>query len=343
MNIEDYVIIAPQIKHQKIVFFNSRQGSVQIYSNIDQVERFITDDNYVSDVPQGNIIGTLNIVCKPGLFKNEVNQYLNGKFIKKEDTIYNVGVENTIFQDEQSSLLINHYPVCNLFYFNANQNYALCVIPNKDVTGFLAKMAIKKIYANYYYKTMAYFSLHASCVTYLDMAFVFIAGGRAGKTTSFLNLVSDRYLPMNDDVLFWKCEQDDIIIDSIPLKVNVRESCLPYLLFPFDTTMCEKGFDNELYASSEELFKKAFVSPAKLKAIFIPEIGHASTKIIKIDSKDYLKRILRSCMTHGQLTPDENFAVSFNRLMKCAIYKIEISNDTEEFLTNFNLFVDSIM
>ncbi len=342
MNIDDYVIIAPQKKHLNVVFFNIRQGSIQINTNIDHVERFITDDSYISDTAKGNIIGSVSIICKPGLFKNEVNQYVDGQFIKKEDLIYSVGVENTIFCNEESNLLINHYPVCNLLYFNTNHNYALCVIPSEDVAGFLAKMAIKRLSANYNYRTKAYFSLHASCVTYLDMAFVFIAGGRAGKTTSYLNLVSDRYFPMNDDVLFWKCEQDDITIDSIPLKVNIRENSLRYLRFPLDLTICNKGFDNELYVSTDKLFNKTISSPSKLKAIFIPEINHKITTIKRINSKDYLKRILRSCMTHDQLTLDENFVESFNRLMKYSIYKIEISDDAEEFLTCFNAFVNTV-
>lgn len=340
MKLEDYVMILPQYKKQDTVYFDIRVGAVKIYSNIHQLERFLCDSKYMKAQTKSKVIGTVDIVCKPGLFKNETNRFLNGQFIRRDDEIYREGVENTIFHSDNSSLLVNHYPVCNLFYFNEKTNNALCVIPTEDTAGFVAKMAVKRICAAYYYKDLSYFSLHAAGVVYQNKAFLFAAGGRAGKTTAFLNLVSDRYEPINDDILFWKFEQEGIMIDSIPLMVNVREDSIPYLKFFLDNKNCEKGFDGEFYVSTETLFKKSLLMPAKLEAIFIPETGYSETRIIKVEMRDYLKRMLRCCMAHNKLIPDEYFLVAFNKLAEYPLYKIEISNNAEEFLERFNSFVD---
>ncbi len=341
MKLEDYVMILPQKKMQDTGFFHTKMGDIKIHSNIYHIERFLCDDRYMNAQSRSDIIGTVNIVCKPGLFKNEVNRFISGQFIRKDDKIYSEGIENTIFCNGDSSLLVNHYPVGSIFYYNESQNDAVCVIPTEDVAGFLAKMAVKRVCATYYYKAMAYFSMHAAGVIYQNRAFLFAAGGRAGKTTAYLNLVNDRYYPINDDIVFWKYGQEGIIIDSIPLKVNIRESSIPYLKFTLDKRICEKGFDSEFYVSTESLLNKSLLTTVRLEAIFIPETGHSKTRILKVEMRDYLKRMLRCCMAHSSLVADENFAIAFNKLAEYPLYKIEISDSVEDFLACFNAFIDS--
>ena len=207
---------------------------------------------------------------------------------------------------------------------------------------YVTKMAVKYAISGSY-KRQGFYSLHSSAVCRNQKGYLFLAGGRAGKTTIFMNLISRNFYPINDDMVFWKINDDGIELSSAPILPNVREESIDYIM-NLNYEMIKKypiGLGGEYNVDPGTLYNKDFVPSCVLKAIFLPELGYKETQIIPIeDSTKYKKRILRACITHQKIDVNEDFALSIRYLMQIPFYKLNVSNNSEEFYYKFNHFIN---
>ena len=338
-NIDDYVIMLPQARKLHDLYINTIWGDVRITSNVENAAYAIASSRSISDHPKNmqNIVGNITIILEENAMV--VQNITDVKFLRKDDSRYIPGVENTVYYsaDNKTEFYIYQYPFKG-FVMNDIENSSGAVVSSTlGSLNNLSRFLFKKIMIRKYISN-GYNSLHASAVEKDGYSYIFLAGGRAGKTTMFMNLILNGFNPINDDVVFVKRDSDSITCHGITMLPSVRKESLEYLP-PFidSTTNYHRGFEGEYYCDLPYQTSNNKLDMHKLKAIFIPKYGYDNLVVEKASDEVAKKYIIKSMNTHQELFPDNESLIIVNCLLSLPIFTIKTTADG---IKNFNGFVD---
>lgn len=345
VNRDDYVIMLPQQERLYQRYIEFEFGTISVNSNLSEIFNTIYSPHDVKLNNGGyDIVGDIMVIYEPNLFNASVI-CTTDKFIKKDKEKYEKGIYNKLYRCENLMSNIEYYPFYNATLVTSSNSY-FSIAPEKDVVQLSSKKLLKMAMSKVFDKN-GYYALHCSCVKKGSDSYLFISGGRAGKTTIYMNLLLDGYEAVNDDIVYLTLEDKRILVKGIYTYPSIREESLKFIpkLKKDSLKDCYRGFENEYYINvyncdDFDNNKKSI----ELKAVFIPEIGHKETKIYRVDPKRYYKRILRAFMAHRKIdNVDESFASIFFALTKMyPFYKIELATDMQEFIEVFNKATNDI-
>ena len=239
----------------------------------------------------------------------------------KTHPMYIEGVTNTFFEYGEKITHIFHYPNESINIFDKNQEEYFSLVSNtKDAIKFSVN-GIKMIAGSINLKRKIY-SMHSSAVSFQGKGYVFLGGSHSGKTSIYINLLCKGFLPINDDVVFWRVKDEAIVLSSLPTVFNLRNQKSS------EIKMTDDYIQLKNMAKEYSVFSKNnYITNVELDAVFVPEFGYEETVVSKISPKDVLKKIARACTSHSFLEVTDDFHKNFNQLLQCEFYSLKMSND----------------
>jgi hypothetical protein len=334
-NRDDYIQMIPFKKKiiKKYININELGISIGINANVNIICQDFLPESYFADYNKYSEEANIYLVYLPGFIENSEYDYIPKHFIKKSNRMYKQGIENTIYVDEKAAMTVFHYPYHALIYSNFNLNETFICCGNMNTLELCAKSAIKQTLATGLL-TQKRYVLHASAVSDGRNAFILLAGGRAGKTTTYLNLLCNGFKAMNDDFIFISIRDNQIIVEALPSYVSIRESSLKYIkkLPVLNMSDYQKGLEGEIYINPCKELHVEHIFQAPLEKIIIPNIGFEKNNIYKVNPIIARRRLIRSL---SALNPQFKITSDITELVTAlenkSYYMAEISEDTEDF------------
>lgn len=279
---------------------------------------------------------TIIVVKDKDLFpkRYDYGLYDENGFVTKDHPMYIKGVNNEIIDCDRIRIYKYHYPNESLHIMNCRDlSFTSIVSKDDDIIRF-SKMGMKQLLCRNFIDYNTY-SMHGMAVKKGDSAFVFLGGSHKGKSTLFVNLVCNGFAPVNDDIVFFKVIKNDIYVFSLPIKPQIRKG-------NDMLTMASGYLNNGKILSDPNVFLDV-EDDVKLSAIFELSFSENSTTSIMPAFENHTKKILRACISHYPVKPDEKFLDSLNALLNIPYYHMGISSDYNEVLGEFNIFLENMV
>lgn len=325
MKIEDkfneYIIFTPLKAELQTMYLRYEDKYIEVNYNCDKSIFYDAyNKNYILNNITSNLekIGDIQIIIDNDLFpcRYKSDEYYEGQFIKKNHPMYLEGRRNNFFETDDLLIFIYHYPNEYINIIKKNSTKFMSIVKNNNDALQQLVYGIKKILAGYNAKKGIY-TIHGSAVKKDGEGSLFIGGSYSGKTTIFLNMISNGYYPINDDIVFWYKKNNKIYIKGSPIVLHKRKNS------------DELNMSSKIHNSNELLDYINMVydeNEVVLKNIFISKFGFDGSNIKKLDNIDH-KKFLRACTVHYSIEVDENFYDAYTQLISLSIYNLEMSKD----------------
>lgn len=224
-----------------------------------------------------------------------------------------------------------------IIYSNCENKYLIIGLHDYDCACLL-KALILKIYSDQF--TMSSIAFHASSFELDNHAYAFLGNGNTGKSTilfSCANQLKDIKV-INDDFIMCENANDNVIINSLPLKCAIREASLKHLKIKNDYIFQEKtylGDGDQYYIDVNDIFGVPYTTGVKLKYIFFFSTSSTNNtlKLNKITDKKLIAKLITINMTSFKLKVDERTLLEIlNKIInQVNVYELLLPFD----MTNF--------
>ena len=339
---KDYIIFTSIKQEIPVTYFKHNKLYIGIHTNKTEYLRYVCDARFLyKNCPEDKIIGNIFLYFDENMFakRYDYQTYNDGEYVLKSHPMYIEGVNNTFFEIDGTEIHIYHYPreVVNIFHKKSLQFYSF-ISSKKDVIGE-ALFGIKKILSRYNYFNGVY-SIHGAAVAEKGKGLLFLSGGHAGKSSLFINLIASKYMPLNDDIVFWTRIGTEIKLFACGTFPQIRKDAFKKVK---QVDSIQHIDFNNLCSVSEFMSKISYNidTDVILSAIFIPEMGYDQTSIIEVTSEESLRKKLRACMAHGNYEVDEKFLENFKILINCPTYRLCMSNNYNDICKAIDNFFET--
>lgn len=172
----------------------------------------------------------LRLVCEETIMRDVINYFYNRVIIEDPRGIptYQVVVnDNAVVKDCLYYRKVDKWFDYASLDFYINNNDQICYIKNIDVCEKHRDKLICTSIANVFNRLLelkGYLGIHASCVEKQNEGVLFVAERNSGKTVSALNLMSDGYNIVGNDMIAFRKENDNIIGYGVPQTASLRLS-----------------------------------------------------------------------------------------------------------------------
>lgn len=328
---KDYIIFSSLKQEFPNNYFRYENYYISIQTNKSEYLKYVFDARLLCQkCREEDIIGHLLVYFDEHLLakRYDYQTYHDGEIVSKSHPMYIEGVTNSFLEFGDAEIHIYHYPheIINIFHKKSFEFFSF-VSSEDDILRELL-YGVKKILSRYNYFKRIY-SIHGAAVVKEGKAYLFLSGSRGGKSSLFINLISNQYHPINDDIVFWTKIKDKVKLFSCGTLPQIRRDTFKKV----KPVKSIQGVDFSELRSAEEIMSKAIHEEdrdAILEAVFIPEIGYERSLITEVAKESVLKKELRACMVHGNYEADKDFLESFKILNAYPVYKLCMSDNYEE-------------
>lgn len=336
----DYIVFTPIKRDNIILYLKYDNGFIKVNTNNNTIVKQVYDHRYIFNEISNNdkIIGEITLILDENIFNScyNVNTYDDSKILDKSHPMYKEGVNNEFYETQNSEIYVYHYPSESFCVFiKKNLIYVALVGNINDAVDYL-RFGLKKVLSRYNSLRKIY-SIHASAINFRGKGFIFLSGSQSGKSSLYINLLANKkYLPINDDIVFWKQEKGNIVLKGcpiLPLIRTVKNGNIRFTNELVERINCQKDF---VFTN----FDKDLTESVKLECIFIPQLGHIKTCITEIDINTQFKKVLRACMVHNVVEFDDLHYNAIKKLLKFNYFKLEMSYDYNEIFKNIDRFIE---
>lgn len=239
-------------------------------------------------------------------------------FISVKDKNYLPGVENRYFSLNESTLTEFYYPSRCLLVEKDKEAYIAS--GNQKKLSYHARQILKRFVRSIFHGE-GFYSLHAAAIVEQGKAFLFPGKTHSGKSTLLLNMSAVGFVPMNDDIIFLKKQENGIIkVESVPLLIQVRENSGTVLLPEV------KDYPSGL-TTIDPYTATSCATEAELSCILFPTIVNGTTFIQEI-TPDIAKKLLFAAFNaHGRIEISKGFAELFYTLISEEMYSLKMGDD----------------
>jgi|GEM_PF-4405216 len=344
---ENYVRMLPEAKEYDTIKLTLGNEYINFYSNDESIKDYLlTKKSYLLNTDSTNCIGTICAILEYNLFNTTEIQ--DEVLIHKSDERYFPGAENVVLFDCENRLLINHYPFHGIINSYKTNNYHSVISSSKESLVQLTRMAFKMALVNYL-KNLGYYSLHTAAVVKNNNIYLILGGARTSKTTIFMNLVLNGYEAINDDLIFLRKISSGVEIKYIKMLPSVREGSLRYIhgINKINLKESKRGFSDEYFIDVWDIFdskdqQSSTLLGKNIKAVILPEYGYNKMKICNADDEYFKKKLVKSLSGFQKIEISNNLLDIMNLLLNKPIYKLELSENMNEFENNFSKFFNEI-
>lgn len=337
LNKNDYVRIKPQTKtlNKHEIRFNI--GSISLFTNIDNFENVV--DYGTINSGECRTIGSITALFLPYLIiGSNTDKDMDDEYLPKNNDLYVQGVENALYESDNYRVLTNYYSNHGIVYTNGTDIFIVC--STLFALYDYIRMAIKQLLANAY-KLVGKIAIHASAVEYKGRGYLFVAGSRSGKTTIFMNLINNGFLPLNDDLLFLSFEKDGVYILSEPMRPSIRIKSLKYIsyIMPYNEYMLNGS--SCIYPDINSLCNVNHVHKVALDKILYPSLSEVTSIRPNIDAKRSISRLCKSLFMDKKTDSIDNLSTIIERLINIDSYNLYCGGDMKYFCDCFINYFDA--
>ncbi len=331
---DNYVIFLPRQFSLSTVYLRFQNVFIRFASNdISYLQKVYSSDDITLRLEnESEAVASITVIIDENIFprKYDYESYDDSVFTTKDHPMYMDNVYNEVIESEGIKVYKYHYPNQSLHIFNSVDNSVVSVVSNvKDAIKYL-KFAIKQTLSEYLIKKSIY-PIHGAAVSIQGRGFLFVSGSHTGKTTLYKNLICNGFLPINDDIVFWKCEGDRISMTGCPILPQER----PYNRKDF--------IMSESYQKGSGDICRKVDRWSVLDSVFFLSLGGMRTSVNSIQKSGYIRRYLRACSIHHPIPVCESFLESFKKLVNVSAFHLELSKDYNEVCQSFNNFISRRM
>lgn len=338
---KDYVIFTAVKNDLPVIYFLYDEKYIAIYTNCPDKLGFVFVPHFLyEDCEKDKIIGNLVVYFDSNLFEKryDFSDYNDSDFVLKTHPMYINEVNNSFFELGDYEIHIYHYPHEIINVNNKrNSDFLSFVGVEEDIVRELL-YGTKKIISRYN-RTKSIFSIHGAALKKDEKGYLFISGSHAGKSTLFVNMLFNGFKPLNDDIVFWKENNDRIILSGCATLPQLRKDTFEKVL-PIKILQRHLISKCDLHNEILREYIGGYGEDSALQSIVIPQLGYDKSYIKKVDNMEVLKIVLRACMVHGNYETDEIFLNSLKKLSSFPMFKFCMSNNYDEVCSIFNNWIE---
>lgn len=328
---DKYVIFLPRKQSLNVIYIKFQNVYIRFACSDISYAREVYSSYYIAETinREEEIIASISVIIDGNIFprKYDYENYDDSLFTEKDHPMYMDDVYNEVIESGEVKVYKYHYPNQSVHIFNRADNSFVSVVSNARDAIKYAKLAIKQVLSEYLIRKDIY-PIHAAAVSKAGRGYLFVSGSHTGKTTLYRNLICNGFLPVNDDIVFWKREEEKIAL-------------IPCPILPQDRNKSKKDLRmSDMYRNNyENLFDQKADGWPVLESVFFLSLGGACTSFKNFKNDEHVRRYLRACGIHYPISVCEEFLDSLKKLVSIPAYSLELSKDYNEIYKSFNEFI----